>query len=195
MIRLDSDYWTQRYLNDDAGWDTGSITTPLKDYINQLKDKNIRILIPGAGNAYEAEYLFRKGFPNVHIIDLSEEPLNNFQKRLPDFPSENLLKGDFFEHDQQYDLIIEQTFFCAIDPALRQQYAGKMHSLLNAGGKLVGVLFNDKLNSDKPPFGGSKEEYVIYFEKGFELKVFETCYNSIKPRAERELFVILLKKQ
>jgi SAM-dependent methyltransferase len=194
VIQLNSEYWTKRYQTDDASWDTGNITTPLKEYIDQLEDKNISILIPGAGNAWEAEYLFKKGFKNISIIDISIEPINNFKKRSPEFPPEKLILGDFFEHHLQYDLIIEQTFFCAIDPSLRQQYADKIHSLLKPRGKLVGVLFNDKLNEDKPPFGGSKEEYIIYFEKGFQFKVFETCYNSIKPRAGRELFINFQKE-
>lgn len=190
---LNKKFWTDRYISNDIGWDTGGITTPLKEYFDQLTDKNILILIPGAGNAYEAEYLFNKGFRNVSVIDISEEPLNNLRKRLPEFPSKHLILTDFFDHKRQYDLIVEQTFFCALDPALRNNYAKKMYELLKPGGKLVGLLFNDKLNSDKPPFGGNKEEYIQYFENFFEFKTFEPCYNSIKPREGRELFMILKK--
>ncbi|MCE3278656.1 MAG: SAM-dependent methlyltransferase [Bacteroidetes bacterium] len=192
-MQLDKNYWTQRYLNNDAAWDTGSVTQPLKEYIDQLNDKNISILIPGAGNAYEAEYFFKQGFKNVTIIDLSQTPLNQFKKRLPEFPEDQLVHGDFFDHTIKYDLIIEQTFFCALDPSLRSDYSKKMHELLKPEGKLVGLLFNDKLNTDKPPFGGTKEEYLNYFEKHFEVRTFDTCYNSIKPRAGRELFINLEK--
>ena len=73
-------------------------------------------------------------------------------------------------------------------------YSRKMFELLKPGGKLVGLLFNDALNTDKPPFGGNKEEYEKYFKPYFELKVFDTAYNSIKPRAGRELFINLVKK-
>ena len=54
---LSQSYWNNRYLENDFGWDTGSITTPLKTYIDGLTDKSLKILIPGAGNSYEAEYL------------------------------------------------------------------------------------------------------------------------------------------
>ncbi len=194
MLDLNKEYWTTRYNKNDTGWDLGEISRPLKEYINQLKDKNVSIFIPGSGNAHEAEYLFNQGFKNVTIIDLSEEPLKNIKKRIPDFPNENLIVGDFFEHQQQYDLILEQTFFCAINPSLRQAYAKKMHELLTKNGKLVGVLFNDLLNADKPPFGGNKEEYISYFNPYFNFKTFDTCYNSIKPRANRELFIHFKKK-
>lgn len=189
MTQLDKEYWTQRYQTDNAGWDAGGITTPLKEYIDQLVDKDIAILIPGAGNAWEAEYLFNAGFTNVTVIDLSEEPLANLKKRLPGFPLNNLICVDFFDHTGQYDLIIEQTFFCALDPTLRSRYAVKMHELIKPGGKLAGVLFNETLKNEGPPFGGNKEEYNTYFAPYFEFKTFEACYNSIKPRANRELFI------
>ena len=43
-------YWEERYQKQDTGWDIGTISTPLKEYIDQLTDKKCRILLPGAGN-------------------------------------------------------------------------------------------------------------------------------------------------
>ncbi|MBN8696095.1 MAG: SAM-dependent methyltransferase [Bacteroidetes bacterium] len=194
MIELNQEYWTKRYNDQETGWDVGEVSAPLKEYIDQLANKGLKILIPGAGNAYEAEYLYKQGFKNVFVIDISQEPLKNILKRSPDFPAEQLIHGDFFEHSNTYDLIIEQTFFCAIDPSLRANYAKKMAVLLNKDGKLAGVLFDDPLNTAHPPFGGNKAEYVKYFEPYFSFKTFDPCYNSIKPRAGRELFIILEKK-
>jgi len=195
MIVLNENFWTNRYQKNETGWDLGDISTPLKNYFDQLTNKEIAILIPGAGNAHEAEYLFKKGFTNITIIDISPEPLKNIKERISGFPIENLLLGDFFEHTKKYDLIVEQTFFCAIDPSLRKKYATKMHALLNEKGKLAGVLFNDPMNADQPPFGGNKEEYIPYFESYFSFNTFAPCYNSIKPRSNRELFIIFQKKQ
>ncbi|MDP1744486.1 MAG: methyltransferase [Bacteroidota bacterium] len=194
MNQFNKEFWTARYQNNETGWDLGAPSTPLKEYIDQLKDKNLSILIPGAGNAYEAEYLFNKGFKNITVIDISSEPLKNIQKRLPDFPKENLIFGDFFDHNKQYDLILEQTFFCALDPSLREKYVEQMHKLLKPAGKLVGVVFTAPLNTEMPPFAATKEEYLALFSPKFNLKVFDTCYNSIKPREGRELFIDLEKK-
>jgi hypothetical protein len=69
-----------------------------------------------------------------------------------------------------------------------------MHELLAPNGKLVGLMFNDALNADKPPFGGNKEEYQKLFEDTFDIKKMEPCYNSIKPREGRELFVMIQHK-
>lgn len=189
----DKNFWDERYKSGDTGWDAGSVTTPIKEFVDTLSVKDTKILIPGAGNAYEAEYLFRQGFRNVWVADISELPLRNFKQRFPEFPEEHLLHQDFFRMDSKFDLILEQTFFCALDPSLRKAYADKMHELLNPGGKLVGVLFDDPLNKDRPPFGGNKEEYLSYFAPLFTIHTFDRCYNSIAPRAGRELFMILEK--
>ena len=39
-----------------------------------------------------------------------------------------------------------------------------------------------------------KKTYLTYFEPYFDVQVMETAYNSIEPRAENELFMILKKK-
>lgn len=193
MMELNEVFWQGRYLEGSTGWDAGGPTTPFVEYINQLENKELKILIPGAGNAYEAEYLFDQGFKNVHVVDLAEAPLTNLKKRVPAFPSEHLIQGDFFEVTDTYDLILEQTFFCAIDPKLRAQYVVKMKELLNPGGQLVGVLWSVPMNADHPPFGGAVEEYQSLFDAHFNIKVLAPCYNSIQPRAEREVFIRLRK--
>lgn len=189
-------YWTTRYKEKNTGWDIGSPSTPLKTYIDQLKDKRIKILIPGAGNAYEAEYLFNQGFTNVDVLDISNVPLEQFHRRVPNFPKSQLLHTDFFDLNGSYDLILEQTFFCSLEPTKgnRSAYSEKMHTLLNRNGKLVGVWFKHALKENSSrPFGGSKDEYLSYLSAHFKVQVFEDCYNSIPPRMGNELFGLFLK--
>ncbi|MEP0986471.1 methyltransferase domain-containing protein [Ekhidna sp.] len=188
-MSLDQSYWEKRYQEGSTGWDTGGPTKPLTSYIDQLADKEIRILIPGAGNAYEAEYLFNKGFKHVYIIDLAKQPLDNFKNRVPDFPENQLIREDFFNHEGSYDLILEQTFFCAIDPSLRASYVRKTKSLLNPSGKLVGVLWSIPMNEGQPPYGGSIAEYQKLFHTQFKIYSLSPCYNSIKPRMGNEVFI------
>jgi thiopurine S-methyltransferase len=187
-------YWDHFYKTGRTGWDIGYVSTPLKEYFDQLEDKSIKILIPGAGNAYEAEYLHKNGFNNVYVLEYSVESIKSFLKRYPVFPENRFLIEDFFEHKGQYDLIIEQTFFSSIARKRRPEYAQKMHELLKPGGKLVGLLFTHEFDFQEPPFGGSIEEYRNLFQPYFNLNTFEIAYNSIKPRAGRELFFILQKK-
>ncbi len=186
-------YWEEKYKNNNTGWNIGYPSTPIKTYIDQIKDKSIKILIPGAGNAYEAEYLHNKGFTNVWVLDLAKQPLINLKNRVHTFPDNHLMQGNFFEHTKQYDLILEQTFFCALNPTLRDKYVKKMAYLLSPKGKLVGLLFDFELTEQGPPFGGSLAEYKKRFSKYFKIRVLERAHNSIKPRNGRELFAIFEK--
>ena len=87
--------WDNRYLNNDIGWDLGTVSPPLKAYFDQLENKELKILIPGGGNAHEAEYLFNSGFVNVFVVDLSKTAIDNIKKRIPEFPSSHLILGIF----------------------------------------------------------------------------------------------------
>ncbi len=196
MAMLSKEYWEKRYEEGTTSWDVGTITLPLKEYCDQIENKQIRILIPGAGNGYEVDYLFANGFTNIWVIDYASAPLNAIAKRLPQFPKEHLLQINFFDFspDTKFDLILEQTFFCALDPKLRSLYAERMHKLLNSKGKLAGLLFQFPLTEVGPPFGGSSGEYKALFEPFFTIKKLETAYNSILPRENKELFFIFEKK-
>lgn len=185
---LDQDYWSNRYKENQTGWDIGHCSSPLKAYFDQLRDKNIEILIPGAGFGHEAIYLHSIGFTNVHVIDLAAEPLVYIALKCPTFPRNHLNQGDFFKHEGTYDLIVEQTFFCALTPALRKDYVYKMKSLLAKDGKLIGVLFNRSFENG-PPFGGTFETYYSLFQAHFKEINLATCYNSIPEREGSEVFI------
>ncbi|MDN3620925.1 TPMT family class I SAM-dependent methyltransferase [Polaribacter undariae] len=193
-MNLSEKFWENKYQTNKVGWDLGAVSPPLKTYFDQLTNKELKILIPGGGNSYEAEYLFNNGFTNVYVVDLAKSALENIKNRVSGFPESQLILGDFFDVNQTFDLIIEQTFFCAIHPDLREKYALKMNRLLGEEGKLVGLLFDAKLNEDHPPFGGSKTEYIKYFDSHFTMDVFTGCYNSYPNRQEMELFVKFVKK-
>ena len=191
---LDPGYWDERYRQHETKWDIGYVSTPLKDYFDQLTNKNQAILIPGCGNSYEAEYLLQQGFIDITLVDISPLLTAELATKFSSYLGRQLtiITGDFFELKGQFDLIIEQTFFCALQPTQREDYVKKMHELLKPGGKLIGVLF-DRAFEGGPPFGGSKAEYEPLFSPTFKLQKMETCYNSIAPRAGTELFVIAKK--
>lgn len=192
MSTLDKSYWTNRYHSKTTGWDIG-YTGPLGNILNNLEDKNSVILIPGAGNGYEADYALSLGIANIHVLDFSAPPLENLKKRLSKLKLENIHNTDFFQHEGTYDIILEQTFFCALNPKLRGQYTTKIHSLLKPNGILTGVMFDHALDTG-PPFGGSLKEYEKLFSPKFDIEIMERCKFSIPARAEKELYVKFRKK-
>jgi SAM-dependent methyltransferase len=195
MLELDQEFWDSKYREKSFGWDLGEISPPLKEYFNQLEDKNIAILIPGCGNSYETHYLLEMGFTNITLIDISPTLTNELRNKFKNNKSVKIMCEDFFGHNDQYDLVVEQTFFCAINPTLREKYCVKTKQLLSKNGKLAGLLFDIVFEKAGPPFGGSKEEYTLLFSKYFNIKTIENCYNSFFKRANTELFFIAHQKR
>lgn len=188
---LSANYWNERISKHDMPWDIGYPSTPLKNYIDSIDDKNISVLIPGCGNAYEAEYMLQNGFTNLTLIDIAEEQTAALKERLHSYKNfVQIITGDFFNHSGKYDLILEQTFFCALDPSLRNAYADKMCKLLNPRGKLAGVLFTCFF-AESPPYGGNISDYQKIFSDKFNIQKLEICYNSISRRAGNECFIVL----
>lgn len=191
---LPAGFWNRRYEEQQTGWDTGTITTPLKTYFEQLDRHDTAILIPGCGNSHEAAWLLAHGFNNVTLADISPVLTRSLREKFADRLGKGLtvITEDFFHLSGQYERIIEQTFFCALDPSQREAYVAKIYELLQPGGKLAGVLF-DRTFEGGPPFGGSREEYLELFKEKFRNLQIEPCYNSIPPRAGNEVFIIAEK--
>ena len=194
-------FWETRWQNGETGWDIRTASPPLTAYAEQIapeRRRDLAVLIPGCGNGYEALWLLEKGFRNLTMLDIAPTAVETLRRRVeaasPGLADGlRLVCGDFFEHEGAYDLVLEQTFFCALDPSLRERYALKMKELLKPGGKVAGVLF-DREFPGGPPFGGSRAEYERLFAPHFRIRTLAPCYNSIPPRAGAEAFFILEKQ-
>lgn len=186
MEELNADFWNNRYVNNQIGWDLGGVSPALKYWMDQLSDKSARILIPGAGNAYEVDYLIGKGLQKITVIDIAPKLVRELQERYATNDNVTILLGDFFELQGKFDIILEQTFFCALNPALRSKYVDKMKELLSENGELLGVLFNRSFVGG-PPFGGSIEEYKNLFKDQFEVTLIP-CEVSHPARLGSEVF-------
>lgn len=189
------EYWNNLYSKNDTGWDIGFPSPVLQEYIDQIQNKEISILIPGCGNAYEAEYLAERGFTDITVIDIAPLLTEKLKQKIKSNNTNhiNVITGDFFEHTGKYNLILEQTFLSALEPPLRPNYVTKMHDLLHKGGHLTGVLFS-KVFEGGPPFGGTIAEYEKMFASKFLIKNLEPCYNSIDRRKNSEVFINLIAK-
>ena len=193
-LPLDQTYWDNQYQANATGWDLGQVSPPIKTYINTIENKEAKILIPGCGNTYEAEYLLQLGFTNITVIDIAPTLVENLKQKFVNNKNITIVLGDFFEHQGKYDFIIEQTVFCALPPTMRQKYVWKMHQLLSDYGKLVGLLFNREFEVS-PPFGGSLKEYEHLFFKAFVFNAISLAGNSIPSRANTELFFEFQKNE
>ena len=194
---LNKSYWENRYFQNQIGWDLGVVSPAIKFWFDNEKNKSLNILIPGAGNGYEAKYGFENGFKNIFYLDLSDNAVKGFKKNCPYFPNEQILMIDFFDVSQIgfFDVIIEQTFFCAMNPKLRKKYVDKAYQILNSNGKIFGLLFEKIFNTEGPPFGGSHKDYYELFSSKFDIKTLEKTKKSVSARKGFELWMEAKKKE
>jgi len=192
-LKLGSTFWESRYESGETGWDLGGPSPPLMAYCEQVQDKYNRLLIPGAGYGHEVHALLNLGFSDITIIDIAASPLNKLRKELGNTNKVRLVHEDFFQHTGQYDLILEQTFFCALEPKYRKQYAEQTHRILSNSGTLCGIFFDTTFEKEGPPFGGTRTEYESLFSDYYTIHTMAPCHNSIAPRMGKEVFAILKK--
>ncbi|MCX7769112.1 MAG: TPMT family class I SAM-dependent methyltransferase [Flavobacteriales bacterium] len=187
--KLDLNYWDQRWQEGRTEWDIGYPSPALMEFARQFPLREQHVLIPGCGNAYEAEALLELGYTHITLLDISPTLTTKLRQRFG-FASDKIqvVCEDFFLHEGRYDLILEQTFFCALPPCMRPQYVKKMAELLNPNGRLAGLLFITPFDNEGPPFGGTFEEYQQLFGEHFHILRMELTPLSIPQRQGREVF-------
>jgi methyl halide transferase len=192
-MELNDQYWNNRYLQMDTGWDLKAVSPPLKRYFDQPSQPLGRVFIPGCGQAHEAEYLLELGVKQVVLLDFAPALVQQLRQKFGD-TAVDVQEGDIFEHSGTYDTIVEQTLFCAIDPVRRMEYVMKMADLLHTNGVWIGLLFNRHFDKVGPPFGGTKAEYENLMKNHFHILYMKESADSVQPRLGTELFFIAKKK-
>ena len=161
------EFWDVRYAARETPWDFHGVPAALKEFLETSQPGSV--LIPGCGSGYEVRAFDEAGW-KVTAIDFSSVAVERARSELGALAS-SVVPGDFFTHDfgtQQFDVIYERTFLCALLPSLWPAYVKRMTQLLRPGGKLVGIFLYDEEN-DPPPYPLSPEKARELFKEKFSL--------------------------
>jgi methyl halide transferase len=189
--------WQRHYDEDDLGWDLGKVAPP---FVNLFKSKTIfpgKTLVPGCGRGHEVIFLAENGF-EVTAVDFSLGAINHLQPTIQERKLKcEILHMNFFEIDAGYngtfDMVIEQTFFCAISPEQRTSYVSTVARALKQGGMLAGLFYHTE-EEGGPPFNTTREDIVKHFSDSFEIRQLKKAEDSAERRKNKEWLVILIKK-
>lgn len=189
-------YWTQKYQNNEAGWDLGEPAMGLQYLLPKLKLPASRVLVLGGGNGHDAAHFAQQGH-HVTQVDISPAAIAKTKTTYGHLNNLNLIEGDIFNLPvsmyNQYDLIFEHTCFCAIDPHRREDLIKQWRRLLHSNGTFLGIFFTMPKRIG-PPFGASEWELKHHLQNSFQTLVWQRLRHSIKPRLGRELLVYLQRK-
>ena len=153
--------------------------------------------MPGCGRGHEVIYLTENGF-EVTAVDYSSGAVNHLKSTVQERKLKcKVLHMDFFgidsTHNGVYDLLIEQTFFCAISPEQRPSYVSTVARALKQGGMLAGLFYHTGKEGG-PPFNTTREDILKHFSDSFEIQQLSKSEDSAEQRKNKEWLVILVKK-
>lgn len=165
--------WNSRYLAGDTPWEKGAPTPVLQEIEEKLGAAvwggGDSLLVPGCGTGHDARWLASRGVA-VRGLDVAEEAVEA-ARRATEGANPSFALGDFFEAKPgTIGAIWEHTCFCAIEPAMRSDYAAAAAQWLPTGGRLAGVFFLTPENeNDGPPYGTTVAELDEHFGPYFDV--------------------------
>jgi len=191
------DDWQNHYDNDDLRWDLGQVAPPFIRLWQENKLPAGKVIVPGCGQGHEVLFLAGKGF-EVTGLDYAPGAVELLSRALKEKKLQaDVLHEDFFRldenHNAQYDLLLEQAFFCAIHPSRRSAYVETVTRILKKGGLLAG-LFYETGEEGGPPFNTTPSDVLDHFSDAFNIETLEKTPHSVENRKDKELLGLLRKK-
>lgn len=191
--------WDARYAGRDTPWDIGAVSPPLVAFhASGILPLGRRVLIPGCGSGHEVRFLASAGYDAVGA-DYSQAAVRQAERLIEQTTGATVICADLLSAPPsgitQFDWAFDQTFFCAILPSQRQQYAIAMKQWLRKGGELWALSFRVP-SPGGPPFDSTPEEYVsLLTSAGFVLAEKRALDAESHPaRRGRETLVRMIAK-
>lgn len=195
---LTPEFWSSRYKAGDCGWDLGEVSPPFAAlWESGVLKPGERMLIPGCGTGWEAVYFAQRGI-EVTALDFAPEALTAISRRADQAGVRiDTLCRDFLapmpDSAECYDIVLEQTCFCAIHPMQRPHYVASAVSCLRPGGVLIGLFYHTRKRGG-PPFDTDPEDVRRLFEPFFKIETFAVTPDS-HPRRQNQEWLGLFRKR
>jgi methyl halide transferase len=165
--------WAQRYSARNTPWDLGSAHPELAARIVSgaiaPARERARAFVPGAGRGHDALALARAGFAvtAIELVEALREPLGDALGAL----GGELLVEDALAYRPRvpFELFLEHTFFCALDPSQRPAWGELARRVLAPGGRLCALVFpcGKSLDEGGPPWGIATADLAAALGAGF----------------------------
>ena len=194
----DFDFWENIYKNNDTGWDLGGVTPIFSDMAHELKPGKLIIL--GCGRGYDAITFAKQNF-DVTAVDFAPSAVKFLEGLcLINKVKVNIIQDDIFSLNEKFknnfDFVIEQTCFCAIDPNRRNEYEQLVYNILKYNGSLIGTWYplDKKLDDGGPPYGVSISRLKSIFQKNWVIDKESYSDRSVRSRRGKEKLITFKKK-
>lgn len=196
-------FWEQRYRARDTRWDLDAPAPPLVDWFSRpdAPAPPAQVLVPGCGRGHDALWLAARGF-DVLAADFAEPALDALRRRRRaawiDPKRCRAAKLDVLRLPARlrgaFDVVVEHTCYCAIDPARRDEYVANVAAVLRPGGLLVALLFPFRADAPGPPFPVTEDEIARRFSPCFEVGALEAPASSHERHRGAERLAVMRRR-
>jgi SAM-dependent methyltransferase len=171
MHRLMPKDWNAAYECNDTPWDKGEAAPPLREFLARQPLLG-RVLVPGCGLGHDVRLLAAQG-ADVVGLDIAPRAVQQAQA-FPVVGNVCFELADFLQlparHHAQFDVVVEHTCLCALDPGQRVAYVRAVQQALRPGGHYLAVLFREvpDYRGEGPPHPISTDQIEALFGTAFE---------------------------
>ncbi|KAJ8774210.1 hypothetical protein K2173_009641 [Erythroxylum novogranatense] len=191
---LDSDPsvgWEKCWEEGLTPWDLGQPTPILIQLHETGSLPKGRALVPGCGSGYDVVAI---ACPDRYVVglDISEKAIKKAEQLSSLLPNANyftFIREDFFSWrpPKLFDLIFDYTFFCAIEPQMRSDWARQVRDLLKPDGELITLIFPISDHVGGPPYKVSVANYEeVLHPMGFKAVSIANNELAVGARKGRE---------
>lgn len=185
--------WNGRYEEGKTGWDLGGAPPVLLRTIPRFTTRPgaddrtapLRVLVPGCGRGHDAVAWARAGAvtTGIDFAPLAIEAARAVAESAG--VAVNYVQADVFSLPPTlhgaFDLVWEQTCFCAIPREMRRAYAASMTTALAPGGVLLGLFWNHGREGG-PPFDVALEHVREAFDGLMVVDEVSEVHDSVEAR-------------
>ncbi|XP_010277802.1 PREDICTED: probable thiol methyltransferase 2 isoform X2 [Nelumbo nucifera] len=157
-------------------WDLGQPTPVILHLLQTDAFPKGRALVPGCGSGHD---VFAIASPERYVVGLE----------ISEIAVKKANEEDFFtwHPTELFDLIIDYTFFCAIEPSMRSAWASQVRDILKPDGELITIIFPISDHVGGPPYKVSVADYEeVLHPLGFKAIYMADNELVIGPRKGRE---------
>ncbi|KLO12813.1 Thiopurine S-methyltransferase [Schizopora paradoxa] len=198
--------WDRAWEESVTPWDNGNVQKALIEALDSTAltlPANGRALVPGCGRGYDAVYIASKLSYTTIGLDLSPKAVNAAKLYADSIQIEkesqlevSFHSGDFFTYkvDEQFDLVYDYTFFCAIPLELREGWGKQMCDLIKTGGHLITLAY--PIDGDRkggPPFSVDIPSYAAVLGSGWE-KILDKVPDEVTGNSVGRVRLVIWKK-
>jgi len=192
----DAEFWEEAYRTGQDGWELGEPSPPLVRALGALPPGEAAVVL-GCGRGHEARAAASAGWTRVLAVDFAPSAIAGALRLSAGVAGAERIewrRQDLFTlgatDPGRFDLCIEHTCFCAIDPDRRGEWAEVVRTALRPGGALV-ALFYAHGRPGGPPFTTDRAEVLrLLGGAGLRVDQIEIPADSVARRETEELLVV-----